>query len=54
MAGLERVGNSFAYFALFYLGEMYDSNTESCRSKQARYQLSLPIHIFYVNDVSKA
>ncbi len=46
--GLECVGLSFAYVAHFCIFERcLDSNPESCRSKQARYQLSHPsLHIF--------
>ncbi len=39
--GLQCVGNSFAYVAHFVFFERcLDSNPESCRSKQARYQLN--------------
>ncbi len=41
--GLECVGHSCAYVAHFCIFEKcLDSNSESCGSKQVRYQLSLP------------
>ncbi len=45
--GPESVGHSFAYVAYFVFFERcLDSNPESCRSKQSRYQLELEIHIW--------
>ncbi len=40
--GLEYIGHSFAYVAHFILWETSGFDPESCRSKQARYQLSHP------------
>jgi hypothetical protein len=42
VGGLECVSHSFAYVAHFVFKRCLDSNPESCRSKQARYQLSHP------------
>ncbi len=45
-SGLECAGRSLAYVAIFVFFERcLDSNPESCRCKQARYQLSHPISL---------